>query len=147
MFIFLAKKESKSLKCLHLTTYWIFSPILILVINNWLPLSGLMSSSTNISISQEHVTNRREPRSCLGRVFNCTLGSFTDNTKNVAACKWPLLKLKTRPRFCPVSSSLSMNQLKMLARDTHVFCLSVSERKKIWGEPLHTLPPCKYISN
>ncbi len=80
------------------------------------------------------ITNRREPRSCLGRVFNCMLGSFTDNTKNVAACKWPLLKLKTLPRFCPVSSSLSMNQLKMLASHKHsyVFCLSVSKRKKIW---------------
>ena len=54
------------------------------------------------------ITNGREPRSCLDQVFNCKLGSFTDNTKNVAACKWPLLKLKTRPRFCPVSWSLSM---------------------------------------
>ncbi len=45
----------------------------------------------------------REPKSCLGRVFSFKLGSFTDKTKNVAACKWPLLKLKTRPRFCPVS--------------------------------------------
>jgi LIM domain len=57
------------------------------------------------------ITNGREPRSCLGRVFNCKLGSFTDNTKNVAICKWPLLKLKTQPRFCPVSWSLSMLRL------------------------------------
>ncbi len=49
------------------------------------------------------ITNGREPRTCLGLVFSCKLGSFSDNTKNVAACKWPLLKLKTRPRFCPVS--------------------------------------------
>jgi hypothetical protein len=27
------------------------------------------------------ITNGREPRSCLGRVFNFKLGSFTDNTK------------------------------------------------------------------
>ncbi len=54
------------------------------------------------------ITNGREPRSFVGRVFNCKLGSFTDNAKNVAACKWPLLKLKTRPRFCRVSWSLSM---------------------------------------
>jgi hypothetical protein len=27
------------------------------------------------------ITNRREPRGCLGRVFNYKFGSFTDNTK------------------------------------------------------------------
>ncbi len=27
------------------------------------------------------ITNGREPRSCLGRVFNLKLGSFTYNTK------------------------------------------------------------------
>ncbi len=45
------------------------------------------------------ITTGREPRSCLGLVFNFKLGSFTDNTKNVAACKWPLLKLKLGPGF------------------------------------------------
>jgi hypothetical protein len=49
------------------------------------------------------ITNWREPRNCLGRVFNCKLGSFTDDIKNAAACKWPLLKLKIQPRFLPVS--------------------------------------------
>jgi hypothetical protein len=29
------------------------------------------------------ITNGTEPRSCLGRVFNFKLGSFTDNTKIV----------------------------------------------------------------
>jgi hypothetical protein len=29
------------------------------------------------------ITNGREPRSCLGRVFNFKLGSFADNTKIV----------------------------------------------------------------
>ncbi len=53
--------------------------------------------------TQSATTNGREPRSCLGRVFSCKFGSFTDNTKNVATCKWLLLKLKTQPRFCPVS--------------------------------------------
>jgi hypothetical protein len=42
--------------------------------------------------------NGREPKSCLGRVFNFKLDSFAD-TKD--ACGY--LKLKTRPRFCPVS--------------------------------------------
>jgi hypothetical protein len=27
------------------------------------------------------ITNGREPRSCLGQVFNFKLGSYTDNTK------------------------------------------------------------------
>ncbi len=32
--------------------------------------------------AESMITNGREPRSCLGRVFNCKLVSFTDNTKN-----------------------------------------------------------------
>ncbi len=59
------------------------------------------------------ITNGREPRSCLGRVFNCKLGSFTDDLKNVAACKWPVLKLKIQPRFLPVSWSLSMDEMNL----------------------------------
>ncbi len=57
------------------------------------------------------ITNGREPRGCLDPVFNCKLGSFTDNTKIVTSWKWPLLKLKTRPRFvllaevCPWSEA------------------------------------------
>jgi hypothetical protein len=54
------------------------------------------------------ITNEREPRSCLGWVFNFKLGSFYWYHQNFAACKWPLLKLKTQPRFCPVSWSLSV---------------------------------------
>ncbi len=61
-----------------------------------------------MGFNQGAITNGKEPRSCLGQVFNCKLGSFTDETKNVAACKWPLWKLQTRPRFCPLSWSLSM---------------------------------------
>jgi len=49
----------------------------------------------------------------LSWVFNCKLGSFTDETKNGASCKWQLLMLKTRPRFCPVSWSFSMLYLKL----------------------------------
>ncbi len=57
------------------------------------------------------ITNGREPRSCLDRVFNYKFSSFTDNTKNVASWKWPLLKLKTLHRFvllaevCPWSEA------------------------------------------
>ncbi len=60
-------------------------------------------ASTIIVCSGSVTTKGREPRSCLGQVFNCKLGSFIDNNKNLVTCKWPLLKLKTQPRFCPVS--------------------------------------------
>jgi thioredoxin reductase len=64
----------------------------------------LKQLANQVSIqSGSAITNGRDPRSCLGQVFNCKLGSFIDNTKNVATCNWPLLKLKTWPRFCPVS--------------------------------------------
>ncbi len=49
----------------------------------------------------------------MGWVFNCKLGSFTDETKNAASCKWQLLMLKTRPRFRPVSWSFSMLYLNL----------------------------------
>ncbi len=52
--------------------------------------------------------NRREPKSCLGWVFNFKLGCFV-----MYAIPWDIqarlsLELKTRPRFCPASFSLSM---------------------------------------
>ncbi len=71
------------------------------------------------------ITNGREPRSCVGRVFNRKLGSFTDNTKNVAACKRPFLKSKTRPRFCPVSWSLSMAQFYALGSRMLVYAMQL----------------------
>jgi hypothetical protein len=46
-----------------------------------------VSSQTKTLQAGSTITNGREPRSCLGRVSNCKLGSYTDNTKNVAACK------------------------------------------------------------
>jgi hypothetical protein len=54
---------------------------------------------------------RREPRSCMGWVFNFKLGCLC-----MSAIAWhiqapPHLKLKTRPRFCNVSLSLSMSKL------------------------------------
>ncbi len=36
---------------------------------------------SHLSVSGSAITNEREPRSCLGWVFNFKLGSFTDNTK------------------------------------------------------------------
>ncbi len=47
------------------------------------------------------ISTGREPRSCVARVFNFKLGSLTRKHHKFAACKWPLPKKKTRPRFCP----------------------------------------------
>ncbi len=57
--------------------------------------------------------NRREPKSCLGWVFNFKSGCFV-----ICTIAWPIkarpsLELKTRPRFRPVSLSLSMMSLML----------------------------------
>ncbi len=58
------------------------------------------------------ITNGREPRSCLGRVFNSKLGCLaTPGRKFLVWCMQPLLKLKTRPKARPVSLNLSMHWL------------------------------------
>ncbi len=55
------------------------------------------------------VTSGREPKSCLGRVFNSKLGCIAALlSKCLARMPQPLLELKTRPRARPVSLSLSM---------------------------------------
>ncbi len=59
------------------------------------------------------ITNGREPRSCLGRVFNFKLGCSVSEKCNCTACTRPLLELKIQPRFCPVSWSLSMQRVKL----------------------------------
>jgi len=51
--------------------------------------------------------NLREPKCCLGLVFNFKLGCL------MCTIAWPIqsrpsLESKTRPRFCPVIFSLSM---------------------------------------
>jgi hypothetical protein len=67
------------------------------------------SSQTTFRLSPgSAITNGREPRSCLGRVFNSKLGCIA-----ILGSKWmvsmqPLLKLKTRPRARPASLSLSV---------------------------------------
>ena len=53
--------------------------------------------------------NRREPKSCFGRVFNFKLGYFVMCTIARPIQARPSLELKTRPRFRPVSLSLSMH--------------------------------------
>ncbi len=49
------------------------------------------------------ITNGREPRSCLGRVFNSKLGCIATLGSKCMVCMKPLLKLKTPPKACPVS--------------------------------------------
>jgi len=58
------------------------------------------------------ITNGREPRSCLGRVFNSKLGRIATLSSKCMVCIQPLLKLKTRPRARPVSQSLSKHLLR-----------------------------------
>jgi hypothetical protein len=49
------------------------------------------------------ITNGREPRSCLGRVFNSKLGHSATLENKCMVGMQPLLKLKTRPKARPVS--------------------------------------------
>ncbi len=57
--------------------------------------------------------NGRKAKSCLCRVFNFKLGYFVMPAlaRHIQAC--PSQELKTRPRFCLVSLSLSMYQPNM----------------------------------
>jgi hypothetical protein len=55
--------------------------------------------------------NRREPKTSLGRVFNYKFGCFGDVHGLIYVDTRPHLTLKTRPRFRPVSLSLSMDQV------------------------------------
>ncbi len=48
-------------------------------------------------------TNGREPRRCLGQVFNSKLGRIATLDSKCMVCVQPLLKLKTQPRTRPVS--------------------------------------------
>jgi hypothetical protein len=57
-----------------------------------------------LSHSGSAITNGREPRSCLGRVFNSKLGCIAATLGSKwMVCMQPLLKLKTRPKARPVS--------------------------------------------
>jgi hypothetical protein len=70
------------------------------------------------------ITNGREPRSCLGRVFNSKLGCIATPGSKCMECMQPLLKLKTRPKAHPASLSLSMVDT-FFRRDSCQFILSV----------------------
>ncbi len=49
------------------------------------------------------ISNGRKPKSGLGRVFNSILGHIATVCSKCMVSMQPLLKLKTRPRVCPVS--------------------------------------------
>ncbi len=63
---------------------------------------------TNLVPSGSAKANRREPKTGLGQVFNFKLGCFDDVRLLIYADARPHLKLKTQPRFSPVSLSFSM---------------------------------------
>jgi hypothetical protein len=81
-----SKFRKNKLECLFLLSFIIVSYLRV----------GLKAGSA--------ITNGREPRSCLGRVFNSKLGCIaaTLGSKRMV-CMRPLLKLKTRPKARPVS--------------------------------------------
>jgi hypothetical protein len=56
-----------------------------------------------IGISGSAISKGREPESCLNRVFNLKLGSIVQQQHEWMVYTWPLLELKTRPKFCPAS--------------------------------------------
>jgi hypothetical protein len=53
------------------------------------------------------MSNGREPKSCLGQIFNFKLDRFASEQHRGMTYTWPLSELKTRPRFYPVSWSFS----------------------------------------
>ena len=65
-------------------------------IYSYLETSGSQSANPGSAI-----TNGREPRSCLGRVFNSKLGHSATLVNKCMVCMQPLLKLKTRPKDRP----------------------------------------------
>jgi hypothetical protein len=71
--------------------------------------------------------SRGKHRSCLGWVFHIKSGSFADNTKIVQPEKWPLLTLKTQPRFHPFNWSLSM-----LFLHSHLYCFDWKHKRQLF---------------
>jgi hypothetical protein len=80
----------------------VFKP---LILTQWVKCSTTVLPKY---VSGSAKANGREPKSCLGWVFNFKLGYFVMHaiTRHIQAC--PILELKTQPRFCLVSLSLSM---------------------------------------
>jgi hypothetical protein len=80
-------------------------------------LSILAVSTAQLYSASLEIYNGRKSQSCLLRVFNFKLGSFTSKQCKFTSCIQPLLELKTRPGFCPVTWSLSMLNIVILTAD------------------------------
>jgi hypothetical protein len=65
--------------------------------------------------SESAKANGREPKSCLGRAFNFKLARFVMHRIPRHIQARPSLELKIKPRFRPVSSSLSMHKFNLAA--------------------------------
>ena len=77
----------------------------------------LINDCSDSGLSYKRVTEStkasgREPKSCLGKVFNFKLGYFASQQNKGFAHMQPLLELKTRPKFYPANCSLSMRGIK-----------------------------------
>jgi hypothetical protein len=93
----------------------------------------------------------KEPKSCLGRVFNYKLVCFVD--KHVLKCvsASPYLELKTRLRFCPPSLCLCMvlivlgcfaqgSQAKVTMSLSGTFSKTICQLKELLGKSACLLP-------
>jgi hypothetical protein len=95
------------------------------------PSADVKPMSNNLVLK----ANRSEPKSCLCRVFIFELGCFVMSAKAGPIQAGPISELKTRPRFRPVSLSLSMSSaLNVLA--VHVCSLFVYTAMTILCEDL-----------
>ncbi len=81
--------------------------------------------------------NGREPKSCLGRVFNFKFGCFVMCTVACPIQARPSLELKTRPRFRPVSLSLTMTTIKVQPGQWHSGRTFTSSSQSLGFEPSH----------
>jgi hypothetical protein len=88
----------------------------------------------------------REPRSCFGWVFNFKLGHIALLHHKCTAHIQPLLELKTRPRFCPVSLSLPIPCLWVVQANQPTSLLN-NQRTAINGSFTLAMFVCKIIGD
>ncbi len=75
----------------------------------WITVTNLWwLMKTKLVPSGSAKANGRESKTSLGQVFNFELGCFDDVRLLIYVDARPHLKLKTQPRFSPVSLSFSM---------------------------------------
>ncbi len=79
---------------------------------NTLAYYGTELITTVTSFIVQTISAGREPKICLGWIFNTKLDSFAPKTLMIQ----PILELKTPPKFSPVIQSLSIVTGKMIAQ-------------------------------